>query len=70
MNINNALDKAYKEKTLKELLSAPIASLRGISDKGAEDLQKILKIKTIEDLANNKYFQWAVAIKTLAASEE
>lgn len=70
MNINHALDKAFEGKPLKELLSAPVSALQGVSEADGEALAQAFKIKTIEDLANNKFFHWAVAIKTLAATEE
>ncbi|HMZ59951.1 MAG TPA: hypothetical protein PL048_14330, partial [Leptospiraceae bacterium] len=69
MNIKNAVDKAYENKSFKELADAPVAALEGISDAGAEDLQKRYKVKTIRDLANLKVFHWAQAIVTLADTE-
>lgn len=70
MNINFALDKAYEEKPLKEVVDAPVAALQGVSEGDAEYLQKAFNIKTVGDLANCKYFLWAQAITTLAKTEE
>ena len=70
MNINNAVDKAYEGKSLKELLKAPVDALQGVSAGDAELLQKAFNIKTIEDLGNNKFFYWARSIVNLASAEE
>lgn len=70
MNINKALDKAYETKSLKEILKAPVDALQGVSEKDAELLYSAFKIKTVEDLANNKFFKWARAIQLLAETEE
>lgn len=70
MNIHNALDKAYTNKTLNELLTAPVDALKGVSEGDAAALKQAFNIVTIGDLANCKYFQWAQAIQTLAATEK
>ena len=69
MNINNAVDKDYEDKSLNELADAPIA-LQGVSDRQAQLLQDAFRIKTIRQLANLKYVRWAQAIVSLAATEE
>jgi len=65
----NLLDKEHEQKNPKELVELSPAALQGISDKGAEGL-KALGIKTIGDLATNKYVLWAQALNTLAAAEK
>jgi len=69
MNLNNALDKAYEGKTLKELVNAPVAALQGVTDDEAVMLGKAFNVKTIGDLAALKYVKWAQAIVTLAETE-
>jgi hypothetical protein len=54
--------KAYKEKAIVELPDAPVASISGVSESDAEDLQKAFGIKTVNDLATNKYVRLAQAI--------
>jgi hypothetical protein len=66
-NLDKILDKAYESSTPSELLSAPVAALAGVSDKDAELLQQAFNIKTIGDLAGNKYFRAASAIADIAA---
>lgn len=65
--LEKALDKAYETKPLKEILAASPAALAGVSDKDAELLQQAFGIKTIQDLATNKFFVTAQALVNLAA---
>jgi len=69
MNINNAVDKAYETKTLKELANSPVAALQGLSEGDAKLLEQAFNVKTVADLANLKYVKWAQAIVTLAEKE-
>ncbi|MDX1957300.1 MAG: hypothetical protein SFU98_01940 [Leptospiraceae bacterium] len=69
MNINEAVDKAYESKTLKELVDAPVDALQGVSATDAVKLKEAFNIKTIGDLAKLKYVKWAQAIVTLAEKE-
>ncbi|MEL6345060.1 MAG: hypothetical protein AAFV53_18240 [Myxococcota bacterium] len=70
MNINNAVDKAYEEKSLREIADSPIAALQGVSERQAKLLEDAFKIHTIRDLANLKYVRWAQAIVNLANTED
>ena len=70
MNINKAVDKDFESKTLKEIADAPVACLQGVSDRMGEALLEALKVKTVRDLANNKYVKWAQAITALADCED
>jgi len=69
-NLDAVLDKAYESSTLTELVNAPVAALAGVSDGDAELLQKAFNIKTIGDLAGNKYFRAASAIVEIAGIAE
>lgn len=62
-----ALDKAYEKKSLTEILAASPAALAGVSEKDAELLNAAFGIKTIKDLATNKYFMAAQALNNLAS---
>lgn len=70
MDISNLLDKAYENKSLKEVAEASPAALQGVSDKDAEHLREAFGIKTISQLANCKFILWAQAIDTLAKFEK
>jgi hypothetical protein len=61
------LDKAYEKKTAKELVGAPIDALAGVSKDDAELLARAFGIKTIGDLASNKFFVAAKQIADVAA---
>jgi len=62
------LDKAYEDKTLAELVDAPVAALAGVSEGDAKLLNDAFNIKTVGDLGRNKYFRAATAIVDLAGS--
>lgn len=64
-NISKFLDKAFEQKELAELADAPVDALAGVSEADAAALKSALGIKTIRDLATNKYVLWAQAITTL-----
>ena len=66
MQIDKALDKAYEQKSFKELADAPVDALQGVSEGDAVKLKESFNVKTIRDLANLKYVRWAQAITTLA----
>lgn len=69
LNINNAVDKAWEDKSLKEIAKAPVDALQGVSEGDAKLLAEAFNVKTVEDLANLKYVKWAQAIVALAATE-
>ena len=64
--IADKVDKAYEDKSPKELLNAPVAALQGVSESDAAHLKDAFGIGTIGDLGTNKYFRWAQAIVALA----
>ena len=65
-DIGKFVDKAYEGMSFAELAKAPVAALQGVSEADGEALAKALGIKTIGDLATNKFVRWAQAINTLA----
>jgi len=68
LNLNNLVDKAYEDKSMKDLLGAPPSALEGLTPRHDELLAE-LGIKTIEDLGKWKYAQRAYAIHALASFE-
>ncbi|MCL2185890.1 MAG: hypothetical protein FWB86_08590 [Treponema sp.] len=70
MNIRKFVDKKYEKMTLKELVSAPVDALQGLSEGDAKLLKEAFNVKTIADLAKLKYVKWAKAICLLAEGEE
>lgn len=69
-SLEHVLDKAHEQKSFKEVADLSPAALQGVSDKDAEALKAAFGIKTIRDLATNKFVLWAQAITTLAAAEK
>ena len=65
-NIAKFMDKAYEQKEFAELVNAPVDALAGVSEADAAALKAALNIKTIGDLATNKYVLWAQAIHSLS----
>ncbi len=65
-NIDKFLDKAYEQKEFSELAEAPVQCIQGVSDGDAVKLQEAFNIKTVRDLATNKYVLWAQAIVALS----
>jgi len=65
-DISKHLDKAFESKDFEELAEAPVDALEGLSKPDAEALHKALSIRTVRDLAENKYVLRAQAIVNLA----
>lgn len=65
-DVSRILDKAWENKEFEEIAEAPVDALAGVSKADADALAKALGIKTIRDLANNKYVAWAQAIVAIA----
>ncbi|GFG53902.1 hypothetical protein CQY20_11500 [Mycolicibacterium agri] len=65
VDLAKALDKAYEDKSLKEILDASPAALAGVTDADAEALEKAFNIKTVRQLGSNKFFQVASALTKL-----
>ena len=65
-DLSKALDKAYEEKSLGELVDAPVSALAGVTENDAKLLGEAFGIKTVGDLGRNKFFRTASAIVTLA----
>ena len=65
-DLDKILDKAYEEKSLSELVNAPVDALSGVSEGDAKLLQEAFNIKTVGDLGRNKYFRAAAALVDLS----
>ena len=65
VDLAKSLDKAYEEKSLKEILDASPAALAGVTDQDAELLQQAFNIKTVRKLGSNKFFAVALALAAL-----
>ncbi len=65
-----ALDKKYEDKSPKELVDAPVHALSGVTEEDEKMLTEALNIKTIKDLATNRYVFIAQVIRGLAMLEK
>lgn len=65
-NLAKLVDKEYQDKSLEELVDAPVAALAGVSERAAAAIKEALAIKTIGELGRSPYFRAARAIVDLA----
>lgn len=65
VDLARSLDKAYEDKSLKEILDASPAALAGVTDADAKHLADAFGIKTVRQLGTNKFFAVAYALTTL-----
>lgn len=65
-DVTKFFDKEYEQKEFSELVEAPVDAIAGLSQADAEALTKTLNIKTIRDLAENKYVLIAQAVVALS----
>ena len=69
MNINKGVDKAYENRSLREIAQAPVSALQGISQEAGETLTHV-GVRTVQDLASFKFCRWAEAMQTAAKYEQ
>ena len=65
VNLSKGLDKAWEDKSLEEILSAPPSALAGLTEKHDAALKDALGIATVRDLGSNKYFALAGVLVAL-----
>jgi hypothetical protein len=54
-DLTKVLDKEYQDKSLAEIVAAPVATLKGVSEGDAALLAQAFNIKTVGDLGTNKF---------------
>lgn len=59
-------DKNYEKISYAELVKAPVSAISGVSESDAAILRTVLKVKTVGDLATNRYVQIAQALTTFS----
>jgi hypothetical protein len=69
-DLTKLVDKAYQDKTLAELVDAPVSALAGVSNGDAKLLKDAFGITTVGDLGRNPYFRTAQALVALADGGE
>eukprot|EP00977_Amphora_coffeiformis_P008309 scaffold1878_cov170-Amphora_coffeaeformis.AAC.22 len=68
MNIDKGVDKAYENKSFRDIAKAPVSALQGLTDEAGETFKQ-LGVKTVEDLGRFKFCSWAEAMQTAAKFE-
>eukprot|EP01012_Entosiphon_sulcatum_P056488 TRINITY_DN80164_c0_g1_i1.p1 TRINITY_DN80164_c0_g1~~TRINITY_DN80164_c0_g1_i1.p1 ORF type:complete len:197 (+),score=44.51 TRINITY_DN80164_c0_g1_i1:30-593(+) len=68
LNVNDALDRAHEAKPFHEVIKLPPSALQGLTPAHDAILAK-LKVHTIQELGEWKYYHLAKAIATLAHTE-
>ncbi|GAB5365700.1 hypothetical protein AAMO2058_001080400 [Amorphochlora amoebiformis] len=69
MNVNGAIDKAHRGKSLKEIIALPPSALKGLGSR-VDPMFKAFRIDSIEKLGSWKHYVNAKAITVLASLEE
>ena len=64
------LDKKFRDKSWSAVASAPVSAINGVSEEDGVYLQRAFNIKTIQDLAENKFVRVAQTIISLAEIEK
>ena len=64
------LDKKFRDKSWSAVGSAPVSAINGVSEQDGVYLQRAFNIKTIQDLAENKFVRVAQTIISLAEIEK
>lgn len=67
-DITRFFDKAYEQRDFSDLADAPVDAISGLSQGDADVLKRALNIRTIRDLAENKFVLIAQAVVALSAS--
>lgn len=65
IDLGKVLDKAWADKSLPEILAAPVSALKGVSERDGELLKEAFGVTTVADLAELKYVRWAQALAAL-----
>ncbi len=64
-DLGQFLDREWEDKSLTEILKAPVSALQGVSEGDAEALRSAFNVKTVGDLGKNKFFRAAQALALL-----
>ncbi|MFE7135956.1 hypothetical protein ACFVIM_34415 [Streptomyces sp. NPDC057638] len=62
IELDKVLDKAWADKSVPDILAAPVSALKGVSDRDGELLKEAFGVTTVRELAELKYVRWAQAL--------
>ncbi|WP_098898845.1 hypothetical protein [Streptomyces sp. st77] len=69
IDLDKVLDKAWADKSVPEVLAAPVSALKGVSDRQGDLLKEAFGVVTVADLAALKHVGWAQALAALDAAK-
>jgi DNA-directed RNA polymerase sigma subunit (sigma70/sigma32) len=69
VNLEKALDKAYENETLSNILDAPPSALAGLTPRHDEVLKEHFGISTLRELGSNKYLALARELAALESKQ-
>jgi hypothetical protein len=69
-DVTKFFDKEFEQKEFSDLAEAPIDAIAGLSKADADALKQALNIRTIRDLAENKFVLVAQAVIALSRSSQ
>jgi hypothetical protein len=64
--LHDTVESEFEGQSASQLVDAPVAALKGISDSLAEKLEEAFAFSTIGDMAANEHAEWARAVVLLA----
>jgi hypothetical protein len=67
-DVSQFFDKDYEQKEFNDLADAPVEAIQGLSEGDAEKLKEAFNIKTVRDLAENKFVRVVQAVVTISGS--
>jgi hypothetical protein len=67
-DLGQFLDREWEDKSLSEILDAPVSVLQGVSEGDAEALRAAFNVKTVGDLGRYKLFRAAQAVTLLGGA--
>jgi hypothetical protein len=69
IDLSKALDKAYENLSVTEILDAPPSALAGLTEKHDAVLAEALGITTVRQLGSNKFFALAGVLVALEGKQ-
>lgn len=66
VSLDTALDKAWEDKSLEEILAGPPSALAGLTAEHDALLKEALGVTTVGQLGSNKYFALAGVLVALS----
>jgi len=70
INIKDMVDKEFEGKSPSDIADASVFALQGVSERDAELLQEVFKVKTVRDFANLEFVRFAQSIVALAEGDK